>query len=82
MADALKICFPPSGVKAVVRDIVKTVDNAAASGLTSQRTPGTAAPPLSGAPLPSPKPVTHDWFLLAFWVLIAVFSFSFSYGIP
>ena len=47
MADAncIQDLFTSSGVKAVARDIVKTVDNAAASGLASQRTSGTAASP-------------------------------------
>lgn len=82
MRTAFKICFPPSGVEAVARDIVKTVDNGVASGLVSPCTSGTASSLVTVAPTPTPKPVTHNWFLLAFWGLIAVFSFSFTYGIP
>lgn len=33
---AFKICFPPSGVKAVARDIVRTLDGAMASSVVSE----------------------------------------------
>lgn len=46
MRTAFKICFPHNGLKVVARDIVRTIDNAMASGLTSERVSAPVAAPV------------------------------------
>lgn len=45
ISTAFKICFPPSGVKAVARDIVSTLDDAMASSVGSEVFPAPVASP-------------------------------------